>query len=65
MELNLIDYSLNECESAWWGRGVLLGIIIHVKYSETNKRKQSPLVPEKLWAAYRCAKKFTHKINCS
>lgn len=39
MELNFIDYLLNECEFAWWGRGVLLGIIIYVKYLEINKRK--------------------------
>ena len=44
------------CVCVCVGGGALLGIIIHVGYSETNKKKQS-VVPEKAWTAYRCTKK--------
>ena len=43
------------------GGGTFLGVIMHVRYSETNRRKQNQLVPKSVWAAYRCAKKKKKK----
>ena len=47
------------CVCVCTGRGALLDVIIHVRYAETNQRKQNQLVPERVGCLQMCKKFHT------